>query len=1820
MKMKSLIIVLTALLLSTMALLAHAITPSNSPISNEPLGTGTGVNVQPNIYFVFDDSGSMSWDYLPDYVSSSGSVNYKYCLGNSLSSPGLANLSSSSGNLSGSGTNQCNFSDPPYNAPSFNYVAYDPNISYLPATDYDGTNTVYVSMNSANTAGWTVVPEDKFGVLSTSVTNLVTGFPDNKWCNGSSTSDCRTNALGYKYPDLVKYTTPVSNPGPAYYYTMSPAYYCTDYTGTSCQSTSDSTHTQPFDYLWCASYTASAPTSGTTTTPGFYTNCQSLHDNTHAIPTFLGNTITATAAKATGGSITVSSASSYAGYQVVGITVAGIQLISSTVAGTSSDTAHSLAVSLCSAIHANTTTTGFDCPATYSASPLAGVSSTGSTAYLTANANGAANNGAVVVQGPSSTHIYTPAVGSFRVNTPVNTTMKTNSIMVASSAGSTQLLAAGTIVTATSSQNTTAAALCTAINTNTSVSHYQARVVSSLGAASPAWGSGTACTSVTGSYVEIQSLTNASTENGKTISVTGPAATSATATISIAGNRFASGTRPGNLGTITATGPITLFNSIATSATTVVPNSNSQGSIDTGLRNKWASPAGFSISGTTGSIIINAPAGSTYNGTTVTVNTGTAIVPTSNSVTITFTATKKNVNLTGLMCGATNIIPASATNYSTGSSNTSSTWPVALATAINGNGSGTGSSKWGVSCPSGGATCTITAPTGATTPTCTVTVKSTTDSSISISSSGTFSSSTTVGNDNLLNAITTPITFSNLGSDGPIPVIGNTALSGFTDTAIGSLATTTTPFTGGADLKQRTNVGNFTRVDIINDGRTFAKGVDRTDCAGTVCTYAEEMTNFANWYAYYGTRCDMMKTGVFRTFAPIPLDERRPRVGFNDIYDSDHLDIADFTLANRQLWFATLKAKTCAVGGTPLQKGLSAAGRYYAGKIHTTSDPIQYSCQKNFTILSTDGYWNNNITNTPVDANGSTIGDVDSTSGINNVNTLPNKPKAAYYDSNKTAGTLADVAKWYYDHDLRNGPDSINDAAHGLGTVPTVAQNHYSNVDIHPTDSDPAVWQHMVTFTMGLGMDGLLHYTQDYLTGGSADYLALIAGTKSWGVPGANKQENVDDLWHAAVNGHGQYFSARNPKQVVSSLSTALTSISGMTGAASASATSNMEPVAGDNYLYAASYKTQDWTGDLEARTISVASSTAGQVSSTTIWSAQAILDSRDQAASPRTIYTYNSAGTGANGKAKLLTWSNLGSTEKSYFDITQLSNYVAGGSLAINAGCNASTSGNSPTQCQALLDYLTGASTGGAAAFRTRLHLLGDIVDTQPVFVGAPAFKYTDTGYSSFNPVRNKIVYVSVNDGMVHAFDGKGYLSDGVTVAPTAGSEQWAYVPGFTLPKLFNLADSAYPTNHAFLVDGPLTAGDVHINGQWSTVLIGGLGKGGNGYFALDVTDPTTPIVLWEFTDSKMGYTYGNPVITKLADGTWVAIVTSGYDNVPVANGGNAPSGDGQGHIYVINIASGALMFRIDTGDGSVSDPSNLGKITSWVSNSIEDNTALYLYGGDMHGNLWRVIMPTTTPASGTVISGAPSILKLFTAPAGQMITVKPDIGSLDTLAPDDHRMIYFGTGRFLSTDDKTDTTVQSIYGFYDDTLVTSSTPVPVKADLVQQTLCGQGLATQPAACSALASIPTTYRTTTQNAVPLGIGTGQTRGWYVDLPDVSVGSERVNIDPILQLGTLTVSSNVPTSSDCNAGGYSWIYYLDYKTGSFIQTTDTATLGLAGKKLSNALAVGQSVVKIGDKVFVLVTTSDKQYPVDTVRTSDAGGATKRVGWHELITE
>ena len=446
----------------------------------------------------------------------------------------------------------------------------------------------------------------------------------------------------------------------------------------------------------------------------------------------------------------------------------------------------------------------------------------------------------------------------------------------------------------------------------------------------------------------------------------------------------------------------------------------------------------------------------------------------------------------------------------------------------------------------------------------------------------------------------------------------------------------------------------------------------------------------------------------------------------------------------------------------------------------------------------------------------------------------------------------------------------------------------------------------------------------------------------------------------------------------------------------------------------------------------------------------------------------------------------------------------------------------------------------------------------------------------------------MGANDGMLHAFSA---LAEG---SVPGGTERWAYVPSMVIPNMWRLADESYATMHTNFVNGSPAISDVCTanclvtdtgTAVWRTILVGGLNQGGRGYYALDITNPATPVLLWEFTtaqDSDVGYSYGNPVITAKADGTWVVLLTSGYNNTS--------PGSGQGFLYMLNAGTGAIISKIGTGAGSATTPSGLAKISAW-NDAPSSNRATYVYGGDLLGNLWR--FDINSSAAAAIGTGAVMDFATLADPSGipQPITTSPVLGKISG-----YRVIFIGTGQYLGTSDLSDTQVQSEYAIKDDnataTLVNPGGSPRNSLTLVQQTLtAGNGI-----------------RTASNNPVDFTTG----RGWYVDFPD---SGERVNIDGKLVQGTLLVPTIVPSNTVCAPGGYSWLNFFNYQTGSSIDASNIVSASY------NNTIVGINVVYINGSPVIEVVTSNDPTPTvnpDVLIKGNASGFTgKRVLWREL---
>jgi type IV pilus assembly protein PilY1 len=1081
----------------------------------------------------------------------------------------------------------------------------------------------------------------------------------------------------------------------------------------------------------------------------------------------------------------------------------------------------------------------------------------------------------------------------------------------------------------------------------------------------------------------------------------------------------------------------------------------------------------------------------------------------------------------------------------------------------------------------------------------------------------------------------------------------------------------------------------FTRVNIADD--------------------AAERTNFANWYSYYRTRMLMMKTSTGLAFRTIGNQFRVGYMSINNNVDPSFLNISEFDGTQKSSWYSKLYGAT-PNNSTPLREALSNAGRMFAGEKTTmygvtVSDPIQYSCQKNFALLSTDGYWNGNAgfqldgstavgnqdasaprpyndggiaadvytATLEVSANNSTdnvsditvngakilSGTADASGGgggsrssklaskiVANINSCTasisgNCTVAGYkavrsgttititapasagaitvtpsvaanggasvtatafsgvtVTSGGTLNTLADVAMYYYSTDLR--------------TTGTVATNN-----VLPGGDDDATWQHMTTFTLGLGARGRMIYSSTYKSDTVGDYYAVKSGSTAsssectwqtagtvcnWPTPNSSgTPENIDDLWHAAVNGRGQYFSATDPSSLATGLNAALQAVTAITSDSAAATTSNPNVTAGDNYLFSSTFRSAEWYGELEKFVINPSD---GTVSTTPDWRAAALLDANTS----RTIYTFDAA---ASTKLKSFEWGNLSTGEQAYFTTAYvqtatppLNQFCASGTTCLSAA-NQTAAGGAP-----LVDFLRGQRTNEGAAeditkyFRQRAHVLGDIVNSEAVYVKGPVFDYVDAGYAAFKTAkagRTTMVYVGANDGMLHAFNA------------TTGAEAWAYIPSMLLPKLYRLADKFYSSNHQFYVDGSPTVGDVRFaDGTWHTILVGGLNGGGRGYYALDITVPESPKALWEFStanSANLGLTYGRPEITKLANGTWTVMFTSGYNNVS--------PGDGNGYLYVVNAETGpggvpgAPIHAISTGVGSDTAavagicatapcPSGLAQIRAWVENTRFDNTTLKVYGGDLYGNVWRFDVNGTLGAAGVESQLLATLRGPTPANAVQSITAKPELGNVGGLP-----VVFVGTGRYLGGTDLSNMEVQSIYAVKDSG-VSIGNP---RSDLGATGFVQQTLTTGTCGTSDLCVTGLKVRTLSTN--PVNFATQ--KGWFVDLPGAG---ERANTDPQLSLGTLAVVTNILDPSACSVGGESYINFFDYRTGQAVQSAQ----GIGSVYLGAALGTRPNLFKTTDGKYRWVVDMSDTSLRTGLAPPPTGSGTRRTSWRELIVQ
>jgi type IV pilus assembly protein PilY1 len=945
-------------------------------------------------------------------------------------------------------------------------------------------------------------------------------------------------------------------------------------------------------------------------------------------------------------------------------------------------------------------------------------------------------------------------------------------------------------------------------------------------------------------------------------------------------------------------------------------------------------------------------------------------------------------------------------------------------------------------------------------------------------------------------------------------------------------------YNGGAVWDQN----SYAQVQIIatTPSYTGEGRINRTDCLAGVCTYAQEIQNFANWYTFYRSRMLSSQGAIGNAFS---RQSDRMRVGFAAINKgSESIDGVDtrvviravrpFSGTNRTDFFDRLYNGVWEPANTPLRAALDSVGQYFSrpdnrgpwGAVPGTNDTTAHlSCRQSFNILMTDGYWNNGQ-----GAAGTTgaRANVDGTAGT--TITGPNNAAFTYAPgspfSDNRGDTLADVAMYYWNRDLRTNLDN---------RVPT-------------SDVNPAFWQHMVTFGVGLGVTGSVTPT-----------LALSAMSSptsaiTWPDPTASNPAKIDDLLHAGVNSRGGFFSATDPQTFSDRLSETLEAIVARAAGSGAAAAASSAILQSDTLLYAASFNSDDWSGNLKAVQLDPTTGAAG----TLTWEAQRSLANRSApTADPnRNLFTTNSD-------------TNVGAA-------LQVGSLGAGQTAAL--GVNPPGVPNTTATSLNRLNWLRGVDQPG---LRSRvvvetingvqtpaIRRLGDLVSSDPVLMSKTDYAYgaylTGVEGSSYRAFRNAAAYrarpdtlfVGSNGGMLHAFHAAtpfvtnpGGANLPKVPDPRGGEELFAYVPKeLLLPgttgthaQINELMRSDYRSNRRYFVDGSASVTDAYTgpvgSKSWKSVLVGAMGAGGRTVFALDVTDPLAfdaSKVMWEFgyapvactagvrACEDMGYGITQAKVVRLRNGQWVAMFGNGYN-----------SANHRAKLMIVDLSTGQLIRALDTGVGSASAFNGLAapEVTDWPSS---DLLVSRVYAGDLRGNLWRFDL--TNPAS-------PLTARLFIGDATRPITARPSI-ALDPDAPG-RAVVVVGTGSYFRVGDggTSGVTTQTIYGFYDSS---SGTPVvnTLRTELREQTITANAtavtLGTRTYAAGEL-------RTVSQNSLTAG-----QKGWRVDLPATGelVWREASFVEGFGR-SRVRVSTLVPEPDPCGNGRTGFRMDIDLLTG-----------------------------------------------------------------------
>ncbi len=669
------------------------------------------------------------------------------------------------------------------------------------------------------------------------------------------------------------------------------------------------------------------------------------------------------------------------------------------------------------------------------------------------------------------------------------------------------------------------------------------------------------------------------------------------------------------------------------------------------------------------------------------------------------------------------------------------------------------------------------------------------------------------------------------------------------------------------------------------------------------------------------------------------------------------------------------------------------------------------------------------------------------------------------------------------------------------------------------------------------------------------------------------------------------YF-ANNGANMIAGLNAAFTKIQADASGSGASLAANSTQLNTGTTTFQARYFSSVWAGDLTAYAVG----STGAISTASLWSAASLLPTTVAAAQNRVIKTTT------DGTASGVVDFNA--------------------SIATSSPLRTAALGSSTTIQNSVINYLRGDPS--TTTFRSRTTALGDIVDSQPVFVGAsdPNIFYgkTFTGsgatYATFaagTTSRKKRIWVAANDGMVHGFNAECTINSSANgcanTTPLAGAEIFAYLPkavilGTGVAAIKNLTDPQYGSStvpHQYFNDGELTVADVYFtsDSKWHTVLVGTTGRGpAKAIYALDITDPTTtPSLLWEksATDSNyIGQMIGKPIIAQTADGVWSVLIGNGYNSA--------------------NNTAALLQFAISDGTLTVHTTNStanngLAAPAVWLANPT-NGISTEAYAGDLMGNVWQFNLSGTTGTIVFTAKDSSSTPKAQPITAGMLIGKDPATSNV---------WLFFGTGRYLTQTDLSDKSVQTWYGIIvEGTNAVSSSST--RSSLVQRTIAGETTASGSTVAARAITPPTA-----------GDISGRS-GWYMDLQYGTAAGERMVTPNQFQGSLLLGTTRIPTSADpCNPSGSGWVMVISPFTGappssSFFDVNSNGTVGTddlitIGGVTYVAAGIGfahapNNPIFVGNSMLLSFDDASTR----SYNTAGNVGILKRLTWRELVTQ